>query len=76
MLPADGQLPKCKDCGAECQWAWTDDGASCWGPVEAVDVDFFEEEGTMITHACKGHAGLWFGDPYVPPPPNSVDVEV
>lgn len=44
-------------CGAEC--AWPDIDGPCWGEVHTVD-----EDGNGWIHACEGHAGFVYGEPY------------
>lgn len=60
---------KCS-CGAGCAWEGTDDKEPCWGEIHVVGE--YEEEGNMFgwgwIHACDGHAGMWDGDGYCPPP--------
>lgn len=70
----EAPLSACNHCGAGCNWEWIDDGVSCWGEIETVDV-VDSDEGTWIVHACKAHAELWFGGQYVPKTAQQIDVE-
>lgn len=62
---------RCAQCGARCDYASAQKAyGSCRGTVSSIDqrADADETDGTHWVHACRAHARLWFGGPYLTSP--------